>query len=55
MAKNATKNKKSVEEIQNDIFRKMPAARKLKLASDYSMFILRSRNNVKQPQWNSKN
>ena len=33
--------KKSAQEVQDDIFRKMTADRKLDLASDFSMFILR--------------
>lgn len=43
MTDKLAQKKKSAEEIQNEIFRKMPPAKKLKLASDYSMFILRSR------------
>lgn len=35
---------KNAQEIQNEIFRKLPPAKKLKLASDFSMFIMRSRN-----------
>lgn len=37
------KSKKTAQEMQDDIFRKMPAEKKLKLASDFSMFILRSK------------
>lgn len=37
------KYKKTAQEIQDEIFRKMSAAKKLKLASDFSMFILNSR------------
>lgn len=32
---------KTAQEIQNDIFRKMSADRKLSLASDFSRFILK--------------
>lgn len=34
---------KSAQEIQDDILIKMSAGKKLKLASDFSMFILKSR------------
>ena len=37
------KKKKSAQDIQDEIFRKMTPEKKLKLASDYSMFILQSR------------
>ena len=33
--------KKSAQEIQDDIFRRMSADKKLNLTSDFSMFILR--------------
>ncbi len=35
-----TLSKKSAQDRQDDIFRKMPADKKLSLASDFSMFIL---------------
>lgn len=38
-----SKNRKTAQEMQDEIFRKMLAEKKLKLASDFSMFILDSR------------
>lgn len=37
------KYRKTAQDVQDEIFRKMSAERKLKLASDFSMFILRSK------------
>lgn len=34
--------KKSAQDVQDKIFRKMSADKKLKLASDFSMFILKT-------------
>lgn len=38
---NYSTKSKSVQEIQDEIFRKMSAEKKLKLASDFSMFCLK--------------
>ncbi|MCX6731447.1 MAG: hypothetical protein NTX55_00430 [Candidatus Parcubacteria bacterium] len=40
MKKQKIKSKKSAQDIQDEIFRKMSAERKIKLTSDFSMFIL---------------
>lgn len=39
MKKRNSKPKKSVQEIQDEIFRKMSAEKKIKLASGFSMFL----------------
>lgn len=48
MARKSPAKKKTVEEVQYNIFRMMPPAKKLKLASDFSMFIKQSKNNAER-------
>lgn len=53
--KNATRKPQSAQEIQDKIFDKMSAGERLKLASNFSMFLIRLNQSANRKNGFSKN